>query len=239
MDDLDSWTTYDAFAGPELDSDLWEPLNIGSPRVEPDARTTVADGTITVDIPRFTNGDPDKQLLDNTKHVIHSTRSFDLPAAGVARFGVDLAVDHVGDGSGDYRRGIAGFNVLDSTGETNLVFDILATGSLLFAEHEVLALPGETDPFTRVVHDPFLPMDGSQGDFRFCCIEFELAAGRVTWTADGRVLHEARGLTVLPRSVGIGFGFFTLLPVSLGEASCQGQGGHASWRNFRSEVRKP
>ncbi len=203
--------------------------------VEPDARTTVADGTVTVDIARFTNGDRDKQLLDNTKHVIHSTASFDLPAAGVARFGVDLAVHRVGDGSDDYRRGIAGFNVFDTTGETNLVFDIIATDKLIFAEHEVLALPGETDPFTRVVHDPWA-LNEAQGEFRFCCIEFEPAAGRVTWTADGHVLHDARDLAVLPRSVGIGFGFFTLVPVGLGEDSCQGHGGHASWRNFRYGV---
>ena len=230
-----SWTTYDAFTGPELDGRLWEPLSIGSPRVEPGATSTFADGAITVDIPRFTNASPDSQMLDNTKHVIHSTHSFDLRAAGVSRFGVDLAVNHVGDGSDDYRRGLAAFNVVDTTGETNLVFDILATDTLIFAELEVLALPGQPDPFTRVVHDPFLPTDDAQGDFRFCCIEFEPAAGRVTWSADGRVLHEARGVT-LPESVGIGFGFFTLLPVSLGEDSCQGHGGRASWRNFRCEL---
>lgn len=227
-----SWRGYDGFEGPGLDPALWEPATSGPlRRVEPDANTTVEGGILTVGIPRFTASDSENQMLDNTKHLIFSTRGFDLPATGIARFGVDLAVHHVGVDSGDYRKGVAAFNVVDVDGGTHMVFDVLATREQIFAEHEILGVPGEENPFTRVVNDPFFPPAAIE--FRSCCIEFDRSAGRVTWEVDGHTLHEASGLEVLPGSVRIGFGFFTLPPVGLGENSCQGQGGRASWRNFR------
>ena len=225
------WRGYDPFEGPVLDPGLWEPVTIGShPRVEPAARTTVEGGALTVDIPRFTASHPEDQVLDNTKHLILSKRTFDIPAAGTVRFGVDLAVHDVGVDSGDYRKGVAAFVVADPFG-THMVFDVLGTRDQIFAIHEIIGVPGQEAPFTRVVNDPFFPPAAS--DFRSCSIEIDRAAGRVTWAVDGHILHEACGLVLLPESVRIGFGFFTLFPVGRSESSCQGQGGRASWRHFR------
>jgi hypothetical protein len=223
------FTTYDDFTGPDLDATLWEPLNMGVPRVEPEAVTTVADGVVTVDIAKFTNADPANQGLDNTKHVIFSTRTFDLPATGPARFEADVAVDHIGGDAGDYRLGVAGFIVIEAG--TGKVFDVLATADRFYAEHEELAYPGVEAPFTRVVEDPLGGFGGS--GFHVAGIEIDRSAGRVVWTADGRVMHEARGLDALPAAVTIGFGYFTLYPLSAGRSSVQGQGARASWRNIR------
>ena len=97
------WVSYDGFVEPTLDSSLWQALDFGSgPRLEPEARTTVENGVLTVDIPRFTNCDASNQGLDNSKHVILSKQGFRLPSDGVGRFAVDLRAE-VGDGSGDYR----------------------------------------------------------------------------------------------------------------------------------------
>lgn len=228
------WITYDAFVGPRLDPGLWEPLDLGSgPRLEPEARTTVENGVVTVDILRFTNSDASNQMLDNTKHVIFTTRGFRLPATGVGRFAVDLRAE-VGDGSGDYRQGFASFNLADTTGGTNMAFNILSTGDRVFAEQEVFAVPGQEHPFTRVVEDPFFFARAGgppRPDFRRCAIEIDRSRGRVVWTVDGAVLHVAAGLTGLPEEVHMAFGMFTLLPVGEGVGSCHGQGGRASWRN--------
>lgn len=230
------WTKYDELVGPALDPTLWGPLDIGSgPRLEPEARTTVEDGTVTVDVPRFTNSDAGNQMLDNTKHVYVSARGFRLPADGVGRFSAELRAEVVGDGSGDYRHGFAAFNVADATGGTHMAFDILSTGDRVFAEHEVLAVPGQEDPFTRVVEDPFFFSRAGgppNPDFRRCSIEIDRTRGRAVWKIDDEVLHEAAGLTGLPEEVHIVFGLFTLLPIGEGEGSAHGQGARASWRDF-------
>lgn len=121
------WITYDEFTGPTLDSKLWEPADFGSgPRLEPEARTTVEDGVITVDVPRFMNCDATNQGLDNTKHLLREKQVLRLPADSAGRFAVDLRAE-VGDGSGDYRQGFASFHLVDTTGGTHMVFNILST----------------------------------------------------------------------------------------------------------------
>src|SRR5664279_4535075 len=73
------WTKYDEFAGPTLDSGLWEPLSFGPViALEPEARTTVENGVLTVDIPKFTNCDPSNQGPDNSKHVVLSKQGLRL-----------------------------------------------------------------------------------------------------------------------------------------------------------------
>lgn len=233
------WITYDEFEGPTLDSRLWEPFDVGSgPRLEPKARTAVGNGVITVDVPEFTNCDATNQGLDNTKHLLLSKQGFRLPADGVGRFAVDLRSD-IGDGSGDYRQGLASFVLVDTTGETHVVLSIISAGDRFFAEQEVLDVPGQKDPFTRIIEDPFFfSRAGSPVGqvFRQCEIEINRSLGRVDWKIDGRVLHVAAGLTPLPQDVHIGFGMFTLLPIGDGDGSCHGQGGRASWRNFRHSL---
>ena len=227
---------YDELDGPTLDPGLWAPLDIGSgPRIEPEARVSVEGGVVTVDVPRFTNADSSDQMLDNTKHVYLSTRGFRLPADGVGRFSAELRAEQVG-GSGDFRHGFAAFNVADATGGTHMAFDILSTGDRIFAEHEVLAAPGQEDPFTRVVEDPFFFARGAgrtDDGFRRCSIEINRSRGEAVWRIDGEVLHVAGGLTGLPEEVHVVFGLFTLLAVGEGEGSAHGQGARGSWRNFQ------
>jgi hypothetical protein len=231
------WTTYDEFTGPTLDSTLWEPLSFGAlVRLEPEARTTIEDGVLTLDIPRFTNLDPKNQGMDNSKHVVLSKRGFHLPADGVGRFSVDLRAEIFGDGSGDYRQGVAAFILIDTTGGTHMVFDVLSMGDRFFAEHEVLATAAQKDPYTRIIEDPFL--FGRMGDrpdqvFRKCSIEIDRSKAQVTWRIDDRILHIAGGLTGLPEELHMGFGVFTLIPLGESAGSCHGQGARASWRNFR------
>lgn len=231
------WTTYDDFAGPTLDSSLWEPLSFGPiVRLEPEARTTVENGVLTVDIPEFKNGDSSSQGLDNSKHVMFSKRGFQLPANGARRFSVDLRAEIVGDGTGDYRQGVAAFILCDTTGGTHMVLNILSMGDRFFAEHEVLAVPGEANPFTRMIEDPFFfarAGNRSDPDFRHCSIEIDRSRGQVVWKIDDKIVHDAGGLTGLPEEVHLGFGVFTLLPIGEDRGSCHGQGARASWRNFK------
>ncbi|GLY94217.1 DUF6081 family protein [Actinoplanes sp. NBRC 103695] len=229
-----TFLTYDELAGPALDPALWEPLSMGVPRLEEGAITTVSDGVVTVDVPEFTNADPANQSLDNTKHVLLSTRRFDLPADGPARFRTEIAVDHIGGDSGDYRLGAAAFILVDTDGATAMVFDVLATADRVYAEHEVLPFPGVPHPFTRIVDNPIHPVAAT--GFRLCEVRIDRSSGRATWTVDGFTVLDLTGLAELPESVHIGFGYVTLLPIGEGRSSAQGQGARASWRNFRYDV---
>lgn len=234
-DSQTNWITYDQLQGPELDRRLWEPLDFGfGPRVEPEAQTIVQDGVVTIEIPRFTASDDSNQGLDNTKHVMFTTRGFRVPEHGVARFSAELRSE-VRDASrcGDYRYGFASFNVVDSTGGTHTVFNILSTGERVFAEQELLH-PAEK-PFTRVIEDPFFfsrRATRSDDGFRRCTTEIDRAGGQVTYRVDDEILHVAAGLTGLPAEVHMALGIFTLLPIGEGEGSAHGQGGRASWRNI-------
>lgn len=219
---------YDDLRGPELDQDLWAPFAIdGIPRLDPEATTTVADGVLTVDIPEFKNADAEDPGFDGTKHVVFSTRGFAIPMAGPVRFEAEMAVDHVGV-NGDYRLGVAAFVIVDTEGSSGAVLNFLATADRVYAEQEISAVTGGEDPYTRIVESPFVPVrDG----FRHLVVEIDRSAGRVTWTADGQSIHEALGLQGLPGSVHVGFAFFT--NTQTGVPSSHGQGGRASWRNFR------
>jgi hypothetical protein len=83
---VEGWTVYDELGGPDLDPGLWKPLDFGfGARSEPGAQTTVAAGTVTIDIPRFTVSDDSNQGLDNTKHVIFTTQGVTLDPWSVRR----------------------------------------------------------------------------------------------------------------------------------------------------------
>lgn len=192
------WTTYDDLVGPQLDLSLWEPLDLGSgPRLEPEARTTVEGGVLTVDVAKFVNADASNQMLDNSKHLMFTTRGFALPADGVARFAVELRAE-VGDGSGDYRHGFASFNLADRNGGSHMILNVLSTGDRVFAEQEVLSVPGQENPYTRVIEDPFFfarSEAGGGSEFRHCQIEIDRSRGEVVWKVDHEVLHVASGVS--------------------------------------------
>ncbi|PRY65887.1 hypothetical protein B0I08_10935 [Glaciihabitans tibetensis] len=232
-------TIYDPMVGPDLDASLWEPLNIGTgPLVEAGATTTVEAGAVTLRIPELANASDSNQAIDNSKHVILSTRAFAIPSDGVGRFAVDMHVDDAGDGDGgDYRYGVASFNVLDIS--TGAVFNIFSTGQRFLAQHEALAYPGVDHPFTRVIDDALFAARGDSipaSAYRECEVVIDRAAGSVTWTIDGRILHEAHGLTDLPAEIHIGLGVFTIIPVGSGTGSLHGQGVDATWKNFRVAI---
>ncbi|MBV9817795.1 MAG: hypothetical protein JOZ07_05530 [Solirubrobacterales bacterium] len=232
-DSQSGWTPYDELAGPELDAELWQPADFGTgPRIEPHARTTVKDGTVTIDVPRFENTDTENQGLDNTKHLLFSTRGFPVPAERTAGFSAELRSE-VRDQAGDYRLGFASFTLADMA--THRVFAILSTGERIFAEEERLPGHAESSPFTRIIEDPFFFSRGGtrpDGGFRRCTIEIDRSRGQVDFRVDDEILHVVAGLSDVPDEVHMALGIFTLLPIGEGEGSARGQGGRASWRNI-------
>ncbi|MBF6194298.1 DUF6081 family protein [Nocardia implantans] len=230
--------TYDDLNGPDLSADRWRFLEVplGPEQTwryaDPAARTEVGAGAVSVRIDAFTRSHAEVQILDNPKHLLVSTETFDL-TGGPRTFAVEMASENIGATGEDYRDGFAAFNVLDMS--TAQVFDLIATSRHAYAIHERLFVPGvvpAAEAFTHVVHAPLAGIDIKPGEFHRYAVTIDRAAGTAGWHVDDVPVYTTRA-PQLPESVQIGFGIITLHPIEDGRStSLRGQGLHASWRDF-------
>lgn len=228
--------------GPDDFGDGWMPAVIPtsrgpSERIDPESRTTVEDGVVTVDLQRFSASSDDHQGLDNTKFLVFTKQNFALPSDGEARFAVDMAVRDVGGNPDDYRSGAAAFILNDFESGTHMVFDILATSKRVHAVFERLAAPGVDLPFARATENPFLRADEDYEDFHSYQTTLDRSARTVRFFVDSLLVHEERHVDPFPASVHLGLGILTLRAISGGRSvSNVGQGVVARWKNVRYAV---
>jgi hypothetical protein len=234
----DAFATYDELRGPGLDAALWTPARLPLPTgdehipLDPNAELTVFDGAVHVTIPRFSLSHDEFQSVDSVKHLIYSSRHFEVPLERAATFAVDLAVANIGGEPADYRRGLAAFHVAELGGSMR-VFSISGTSTRAFAMHEQLVPGGPREPFVHVVESPYADFEDDFTRARTCEITLDRSASTAVWHVDGRPVYEAHG-AVIPERVRIAFGMFTMLPIRDGHSrSLAGQGIEARWRGFR------
>jgi Family of unknown function (DUF6081) len=238
--DRDGFVTYDQLSGPELDAGRWRPARLPLPTgdehlaLDPNAELAVGQGQVQVTIPRFSLSHDTFQAADSAKYLIASTRQFQLAADRPATFAVDLAVSNLGGDPGDYRRGMAAFQVFDLV--SGRAFSVIATATRVFALDEQLALGGggAGEPFIYVVESPYEDFDDDFTRLRACEVTLDRGRSAAAWRVDGRAVYQTRG-TFVPERVGIGFGVWTMLPIRDGRSrSLEGQGLDARWRRFRA-----
>jgi hypothetical protein len=236
----DGFVTYDELRGPHLDAARWSPARLPLPTggeptpLDTNAELAVGEGEVRVTIPRFSLSHHTFQSVDSVKYLTLSTRPFELPPDRPATFAADLAVKNIGGEPGDFRRGIAAFQVADLD-VSKRVFSVCGTSTRVFAMHEHLPLggggPGE--PFIHVVESPYEDFDDDFTRLRACEITLDRSRSTAAWHVDGRTVYEAHG-TLIPEHARIGFGIFTMLPIRDGRSrSLDGQGMNARWRRFR------
>jgi hypothetical protein len=238
--DNDSFITYDEFRGPELDAARWTsarlPLPTGDEHVplDPNAELAVGGGELRVTIPRFSLSHDALQAVDSPKYLTFSTRQFELPLDRPATFAVDLAVENIGGDPEDYRRGMAAFHVFDLA-VSQRVFAVCGTSTRVLALHEQLGFGGggAGEPFYYVVESPYEDFGDDFTRLRTCEITLDRNSSTAVWQVDGQTVYEAPG-TVIPESVQIGLGIWTMLPIRNGRSrSLDGQGLKSRWRRFR------
>jgi Family of unknown function (DUF6081) len=234
----DGFVTYDRLSGPDLDPARWSPARLPLPTggehtpLDPNAELAVGDGEVQVTIPRFSLSHDRFQAADSPKYLIFSTRRFQLPPDRPATFAVDLAVDNLGGEPGDYRRGMAAFQVFDLP-VSKRAFSVIATSTRVFALDEQLGRWGAAEPFIYVVESPYEDFDDDVTRLRACEITLDWSSSTAVWRVDGHTVYQTHG-TLIPDRVQIGFGIWTMLPVRDGRSrSLEGQGLHARWRRFR------
>ena len=231
----DSFVTYDDFSGPDLDAARWTPARLPLPTggqyvpLDPNAELAVGEGEVRVTIPRFSLS---HDTYDGAKYLIVSTRRFELPPDRPATFAVDLAVENIGGDPGDYRWGMAAFQVFDLE-VSRRVFSVIGTSTRVFALDEQLGARGADEPFIYVVESPYEDFDDDVTRLRACEVALDRSSSTAVWRVDGRRVYQTQG-TFIPDRVGIGFGIWTMLPIRGGRSrSLDGQGLQARWRRFR------
>jgi Family of unknown function (DUF6081) len=226
----DGFVTYDELRGPDLDPARWSPARLPLPTggehipLDPNAELAVGAGEVRVRIPRFS-------LAHSAKYLVFSTRRFELPADRPATFAVDMAVENLGGGPADYRRGMASFAVFDLD-LSKRVFAVDGTATRVFAMHEQVGVfgGGAGEPFYHVVESPYEDFDDDFTRLRAGEITLDRSRSTAAWRVDGRKVYEAH--TLIPERARIGFGIWTMLPERDGR-SLDGQGLDARWRRFR------
>ena len=236
----DGFVTYDELSGPDLDPGRWSPARLPRPTggehipLDPNAELVVGEGEVRVRIPRFSLAHDTFQPADSPKYLVFSTGQFQLPPDRPATFAADQAVDNLGGDPGDYRRGMAAFQVFDLE-ESKRVFSVIGTSTRVFAMDEQLGLGGggAGEPFVYVVESPYEDFDDDFTRLRTCEVTLDRRSSTAAWRVDGHTVYQTHG-TVLPDRVGIGLGIWTMLPIRDGRSrSLEGQGINARWRRFR------
>jgi Family of unknown function (DUF6081) len=234
----DGFVTYDELRGPDLDAARWSPARLPLPTggehipLDPNAELAVGEGEVRVTIPRFSLSHDRFQAADSPKYLISSTQQFELPPDRPATFAVDLAVENIRGEPGDYRRGMAAFQVFDLE-VSKRVLSVCGTSTRVFALDEQLGAWGAGKPFIYMVESPYEDFDDDFIRLRACEITLDRSRSTAAWRVDGRTVYETHG-TFIPERVGIGFGIWTMLPIRDGRSrSLDGQGMSARWRRFR------
>ena len=232
------FVTYDELRGPDLDAARWSPARLPLPTggehvaLDPNAELAFGDGELRVAIPRFSLSDDTFQPADSAKYLIFSTRQWDLPPDRPATFAVDLAVKNIGGEPGDFRRGMAAFQVFDFDVSMR-VFSVCGTSTRVFALDEQLGAWGAGEPFYYMVESPYEDFDDDFARPRACEITLDRSSSTAAWRVDGHTVYKTGG-TLIPERVAIGFGIWTMLPIRDGRSrSLDGQGLDARWGRFR------
>ena len=206
---------------------------------EPEAVTIVQNGRLTLGVRRFTRAHDRLQILDNAKHVLFSTRGFEVPEDGSISFTVELKAEGNRCRAGDLYDAFASLLCLDLS--TGTAIDVFCRDDFCAAVFARLPFPGASLPdlelfkYWAIFDERVLPSPGSHT----YGIEIAPGAGSITWTVDGDLLrrqslpHYRLGPLVL------GLGLMTEKTLGPnGSVSCHGQGLAAEWGAIGIERRR-
>jgi len=195
---------------------------------EPEAVPVVQNGRLRVGVRRFTRSDDRSQIFDNAKHVMFSTRSFDV-GRGI-RISWEMGAEGLGCANGDLYDGFASFLCLDLS--TGTAIDVFCRDELCAAVFARLPFPGtrltDVQPmkYWALFDEKVLPAAGTHA----YSIAIEPPRASITWTVDGETLREQRLPDYDLGSLMFGLGLMTEKDITKhGSISCHGQGIRGEW----------
>jgi hypothetical protein len=178
---------------------------------------------------RFTRCHDKVQIFDNAKHVMFSTRTFDVPDTGVT-FSFEMGAEGAGCVEGDLYDGFASFLCLDLS--TGTAIDLFCRDDLCAAVFARLPFPGVSLPdlqpmkYWALFDERRLDAAGVHG----YSIAISPAESSIVWTVDGTELRRQTMPAYRLGPLMLGLGLMTEKDIGPeGSVSCHGQGLRAEW----------
>jgi hypothetical protein len=197
---------------------------------EPDAVPIVQNGRLRMGVRRFTQSHDKVQIMDNAKHVLFSTKTFEVPADGALKLGVTIDSTGTDCVEGDLYDGFASLLCLDFS--TGTAIDIFCRDDLCAAVFARLPFPGVEVPdiapmkYWGIFDERRLSAAGPH-DY---AISIDSAAGAITWTVDGELVREQTMPDYELGPLMLGLGLMTEKDIGPdGSVSVHGQGVGAEW----------
>lgn len=191
--------------------------------------TIVQNGRLRVGVQRFTNSHDRVQIIDNAKHVMFSTRTFDVPESGLT---LALEMEAVGERCvpGDIYDGFASFVCLDLS--TGTAIDFFCRDDMYAAVFARLPFPGLALPDLDPVKYWALFEEGRSGSIGRHRYEISLEPDRrrISWRVDGEAVHDLAMPDYRLGPLILALGLMTEKDIGPdGSVSCHGQGVRAEW----------
>ena len=195
------------------------------------ARVSLVDDVVEIDIQRFSNSHDEVQIFDNPKQLYLTKSGYEPGSDGVIAFSCMMKAKIINGDSQDYRDGFCAFNVLDFS--SAMVFDIVSNGSKIWAIYERLLIPGLTSPDQAFTHLISINRCTSTEEFLQCLIVYDRNNDRTDYYIDNKLIYCAEHVPLKIDRLQAGFGLITLHPIQNGKSrSCRGQGGRGVWSGF-------
>jgi hypothetical protein len=197
---------------------------------EPNAVPVVQNGRIRIGVKRFTRTHDDVQILDNAKHVMFSTRLWDVPESGALSLTVTIEATGNGCLEGDLYDGFASFLCLDFS--TGTAIDVFCRDDICAAVFARLPFPGITVPdmdpmkYWGIFDERKL---AGAGPHEYT-IRIDRGAREITWHVDGDLLRRQGMPDYDLGPLMLGLGLMTEKDIGpTGSVSAHGQGLKAEW----------
>ncbi|MEA2433591.1 MAG: hypothetical protein QOG54_1048 [Actinomycetota bacterium] len=197
---------------------------------EPDAIPIVQNGRLRMGVRRFTRSHDKVQILDNAKHVLFSTKTFEVPADGA--LSLSATIDATGSDcvDGDLYDGFASLLCLDFS--TGTAIDVFCRDDLCAAVFARLPFPGISVPEIQPMKywGIFDERELSKAGPHDYTIVIDNSRRAITWTVDGESLREQSMPDYEIGPLMLGLGLMTEKDIGTeGSISVHGQGVKAEW----------
>ena len=195
---------------------------------EPEAVPIVQNGTLRMGVTRFTRCHDKVQIFDNSKHVLFSTRTFDV--GGGITFGWSMRAEGLRCVDGDLYDAFASFLLLDLS--TGTAIDVFCRDRLCAAVFARLPFPGVKLPDLEPMKywAIFDERELASGGVHEYSIAIEPRERRITWSVDGDPLRVQRMPDYELGPLVLGLGLMTEKDIGPeGSVSCHGQGLRGEW----------
>lgn len=208
---------------------------------EPDAVAIVRNGNLQISVAPLTRFHDQDQILDNAKHILFSTRTFQVPSGGAISFEVSMRVRRAGANANDLYDGYGSLLCLDFSSGTAI--DWFLAEDICAPAFARLPFPGldleAAEPFKYWAIFRETKLKSTADGFHR--LKIEITSGQsITWWADGHQVTREKSPSYALGELVLGLGIMTEKDIGPeGSTSLHGQVVQAEWSPIEITTRCP